>query len=322
MSNTDWMKNYKKSDGIVIKIMTITPEMASEFLENEKFTRGTKKALVKKYTRHMLNKNWAKTYQSISFDKNVRMIDGHHRCEASVASGMCFEACVVVGLEESSAGYIDCGMSRSTDQRLSAIRGEKVNQRRTRNLTRMMQVDGFSNDKMSVPDTLYAGSISIEAIKKFDKLYGEGLDFAMANLKSHYHASIVAAVAKAYYNLDKYGVTVDKLERFCKIFTTGLYDTPYESTAAVCRNSFFDKFSHKKKADKKIDLYAIPVYAKMSYYIDAFLNGIVVKGQRRLQSDPFILSPSVSTIVKETNNLCSIVERSIRETVCASGKAN
>jgi hypothetical protein len=319
MSDINWMKNYKKLDGIVIRKMTITPEMAKEFLENEKFTRGTKKSLVKKYTRHMLNKTWAKTYQTISFDKNVRMIDGHHRCEASVASGMCFEACVVVGLEEGSAGYIDCGLSRSTDQRLSAISGEKVNQRRIRILTRMMQVDEFNKDKLSVSDQLYAGSISIEAIQKFDKLYGEGLDFAMNNLKSHYHASIVSAVAKSYYSLDKYGVTVEKLKRFCEIFTTGLYDTPYESTAAVCRNSFFDKNSHKKKADKKIDLYAIPVYAKMAYYLDAFLRGAVANGHRRLQSDPFVLPVPVSKIVKETNNLCSVVERSIRETVCASG---
>lgn len=322
MSDTNWMKNYKKSDGIVIKIMTVTPEMAKEFLANEKFTRGTKKALVTKYTRHMLNKTWAKTYQTISFDKNMQMIDGHHRCEASAASGESFEACVVVGLEEGAAGYIDCGLSRSTDQRLSAINGEKVNQRRVRNLTRMMQVDGFNRDKMHVSDTLYANSISIEAIKKFDKLYGEGLDFAMTHLKGYYHASIVAAVAKAYYSLDKYNVTVEKLARFCEVFTTGLYDTPYESTAAVCRNSFFDKNSQKKKADKKIDLYAIPVYAKMSYYLDSFFRGTVAKGHRRLQSDPFVLPTPVAKIVKETNNLSSVVERSIRETACASGKAD
>lgn len=320
MHDSMWIKLWTKADGLRLGLATITPDMAREFLKAERYTRGTSAALVRRYARHFINKTWKITSQSLGFNSYGEMIDGHHRCEACVATGLSFDTIVVMGLEPSAAGYIDCGRSRSTNQRLSASSGEKVNQKRIQVLTRMIQVDNYTQNRPKSMEHLRINNIPLEAINKFERLYGHGIDFAFEHLKSSYHCSMLASVAKAYYALNKYGMEIKDLERFCSIFVTGMYDSakPHEFTAVVCKNRFFD-LSGRKKSDKTVDIQGLPVYLKMSYYLDAFFQGIVVNGSGRIKYDPFPFAEPISKILKEDGDLYACVEKSIKEVVCAVG---
>jgi hypothetical protein len=89
----------------------------------------------------------------------------------------------------------------------------------------------------------------------------------------------------------------------------------YETTALACRNDYFDAETGKKKASLKADIYAIPTYSKMAYYLNAFLRGSEISqtNSRKVMADPFTLPKPASDFLEDDGNLKSIVSKSIRE---------
>lgn len=315
-----FIKNWRKSDGIRFGRVRISPKDAEEFLEKERFTRGNINPLIEKYTRHMKNKTWEETNATIAFDTDCRLVDGHNRLSACVASGIPREFFVIIGIENSGVACIDCGKSRNLAQRLSAMESHKVNPKRVNILSRMIEVDGIEKGANTTPENRKPTNIPLTVFKEFEARYGDGVDFAINQLKKmkrHPNISSYAAIAKAYWCLDKYGVGIERLERFCAIFSTGMYNSliKYETTALACRNDYFDAETGKKKASLKADIYAIPTYSKMAYYLNAFLRGSEISqtNSRKVMADPFTLPKPASDFLEDDGNLKSIVSKSIRE---------
>lgn len=96
-----------------IEKKTITPIMASEYLERNVFNRNLKSIVVDSYARDMRNGKWALNGDTIRFDENGTLIDGQHRLAACIKAGVPFETFVVTGLPHSVFDTIDNGATRT-----------------------------------------------------------------------------------------------------------------------------------------------------------------------------------------------------------------
>ena len=115
-----------------IKVMTITPKLASEFLKNVVIEKQRKlsERLVDTYAQTMRNGKWVLTHQGIAFDKNGNLCDGQHRMQGVVKSGVTIQCIVSTDVDEMQNGVftfdaIDRGVPRSIGDQLNVRHGIK-----------------------------------------------------------------------------------------------------------------------------------------------------------------------------------------------------
>jgi len=98
---------------ITHEMITITPEIASAWLGANHGNRNQRERKIESYGRDMLSGEWLTTGESIKFDWNGRMIDGQHRLEAVVATGVAITSLVVRGLDPRVQSVLDTNAKRS-----------------------------------------------------------------------------------------------------------------------------------------------------------------------------------------------------------------
>jgi hypothetical protein len=97
----------------VLVRLTITPEMAAEFLKHNVTNRPLRPGQVDKYAFDMQSGEWALTHQSIAFNSRHELIDGQHRLNAIVKVGRPIPMHVTFNVEAGYGDPIDRGLSRS-----------------------------------------------------------------------------------------------------------------------------------------------------------------------------------------------------------------
>lgn len=103
----------------------VTPETAAEWLA--KFNTGNRSKnhhLTAAYVKDMLSGGWHQTGDTIKFNGDGRLLDGQHRLQAVVDSGVTQYFLVVRNLTSHAQDVMDAGMKRSFGQVLQ-IRGYK-----------------------------------------------------------------------------------------------------------------------------------------------------------------------------------------------------
>jgi hypothetical protein len=98
---------------ITTSIQTITPERAKGMLASSIGNRNLKQTKVMAYARDMASNKWMQNGESIIFDVNGVLIDGHHRLTAGMKAGVSFSSIVVSGVAPESTKTIDMGSSRT-----------------------------------------------------------------------------------------------------------------------------------------------------------------------------------------------------------------
>lgn len=104
---------------IVTQIITVTPEMAKEWLEkhnNQNRSLNIERAKV--YRDIILSNNWVVTHQGIAFSDDGNLIDGQHRLKGIDLSGIAVEVMVTKGLQFCDTKAIDNGRVRSMQDQL------------------------------------------------------------------------------------------------------------------------------------------------------------------------------------------------------------
>lgn len=104
---------------IVADYETVTPEMATAYLRSSKGNRKISGMIVDAMARDMSAGDWHETHQGIAFDDEGHMIDGHHRCNAIIMSGVNIRTSVFRGLDATSYQYLD----RVRPRRLADLTG-------------------------------------------------------------------------------------------------------------------------------------------------------------------------------------------------------
>lgn len=104
---------------VVTRIEMVTPEIAQGWLQYNTHNRNASMDRVRQFADDMLNGRWEFNAQTITFDREGRLIDGQHRLMAVVESGVAVPMLVATGLSPSAQMTIDIGAPRSAGQQLS-----------------------------------------------------------------------------------------------------------------------------------------------------------------------------------------------------------
>jgi hypothetical protein len=91
----------------------LTPTLAEKWLGQNHENRNLRSSKVRAFARDMRNGEWTTTGQPIQFDWNGNLIDGQHRCEAVIESGVTVRVLVVKGLDPKAKQVIDTGTKRT-----------------------------------------------------------------------------------------------------------------------------------------------------------------------------------------------------------------
>lgn len=105
-------------------IETITPEKAREYLNTSVGNRPTSWTFVRMYAHSMKAGKWAINGQTIKFDTDGHLIDGHHRLLAVIEAGIPVALEVRRGLQHEVFATLDNGNARKAEHVL-AIKGSK-----------------------------------------------------------------------------------------------------------------------------------------------------------------------------------------------------
>lgn len=96
-----------------VAIETITPELAQQYLALNKENRSLSQAAVRQYGRDLAQGRWMFSNDAICFATDGRLINGQHRLEGVVSSGIPMQSIVVRGLPPETQHRMDGGRRRT-----------------------------------------------------------------------------------------------------------------------------------------------------------------------------------------------------------------
>jgi hypothetical protein len=228
------------------RIVTITPEMATAWLENQNtHNRKLIQVNVDKFSKDMKEGRWQLTHQGIAFDDKNNLVDGQHRLWAVVLAGKPVTMRVFTGLAPEVVETIDVGTRRSN---LDVIRlsgnAEQFNS------IHMAIVRAMYNTRKSRSSSV---SVSVERSRLLQ--HEQAIQFAIKHLYSRSAAKVRTAllgslIARAYYSEDH-----EKLIRFCEVMKNGCASSASESAAVLLwrylfstQDDFYTKYGKAQRA--------------------------------------------------------------------------
>jgi len=211
------------------EVIKLTPSLAEHFLSKNLLNRNISHALVAKYASDMENGDWELTHQGIAFYDDGSIADGQHRLLAIIKSGVTILMMVTHGLKKETSLGIDVHRPRSVSDAI--------------------KIGGFSDwiegKHISVANLIADKTLtSTETIDLLNKME-ESIKFAMTHLSSRRYltnSSSYGAVALAHYNYVDVGI----LERFCKVFISGVSENKLDSSVIRLRDDFLKNPSNRR----------------------------------------------------------------------------
>ena len=101
--------------------MIVTPNMATEWLEQNKRNRHIRQSHVDDLAQEIKSGLWKFDGATIRFDTEGNILDGQHRLWAVIESGLSIDTFVVLGLESDVFAVIDTGIVRTGADVLSRL---------------------------------------------------------------------------------------------------------------------------------------------------------------------------------------------------------
>lgn len=106
---------------IETKAVTVTPDVALEYLKANTSNRTLNTAYVNVLADQMKKGRWKFTGESIKISENNVLLDGQHRLSAIVSSGIALDLLVTTGLSDDVFDALDSGKLRSAGDVLSTV---------------------------------------------------------------------------------------------------------------------------------------------------------------------------------------------------------
>ena len=108
-----------------MKQEVITPQAAADYLRSNAVNRKVRPAIVKRYEEEMRQNSWTLTSDAIAFDCNGNLIQGQHRLNAVVNTGLPQVFWVARNMPKEAKENLDCGSKRELHDRLT-ISGHRI----------------------------------------------------------------------------------------------------------------------------------------------------------------------------------------------------
>lgn len=109
------------SNGIDLQLMTVTPDLAREWLSKNNHNRSISKGRVFDYAQRILDGKWMVNGESIKFSDDGILIDGQHRLLGVIKANAPINTYVMTGLPRDAFKTIDGGKARNGGDALSIL---------------------------------------------------------------------------------------------------------------------------------------------------------------------------------------------------------
>lgn len=250
-------------------IETITPEKAQVYLNMSGGNRNISQVVVDRYAKAMKNGDWKLNGDSIRFDIDDKLIDGHHRCYACIKAGVPFQTFVTRGVGSDVFATIDCGRHRNVGQLLT-IKGVKNYIVVASSMTIAYKL--MTNSGVVGVNVAYKEQKSNEEMLRFFNTDPEGFTEA-GNIAVHYknkarilHSSIIGGT---YYYLTRVG---NYSSDFVQLFFDKLINLdPCEGCIDMLRRRLWNELQSKKKTQRNI------IFALLVKVWNSFVTGKPLK---------------------------------------------
>lgn len=133
------------------EIVLITPEIATEWLENNHNNRPISDRTVARYAEDMRAGKWTLNGESIKFDVNGKLIDGQNRLFAAFEHKVSFRTLVTRDLPEEAFATIDTGRKRTASDAMH-FAGLNVSNK-THIAAAVRLINGYRTGKLAVKNS-------------------------------------------------------------------------------------------------------------------------------------------------------------------------
>ena len=255
---SDTARRFEMND-LKSEFMLITPLIAAAMLATMGANRRQNPARIRSFSNLLLAGLFVTTHQGIGFaKKDGRLVDGQHRLEAIVNTGIAAELMVTRGLSEAAVLAIDSGRSRSSLDGLR-IRGKIVSQLKLRALKIIAYgPTGFSD-----------ANIPVEFLLKRLEPVEDPLDFVLIGVPAKTASEFVAVLTRAKLA----GVSDRDIARMKAIVIDKVLPGMSETAMLVLREFYL---AHPKyspmKGKTRADTYRY-TYAVTEWMVSKFLKG-------------------------------------------------
>lgn len=265
-----------------VRIETITPTKAKEYLLRTKINRNLSKERVEAYAYDMSKGAWQLNGEAIRFNESGDLIDGQHRLSAIIKSGASVQMVVMTDVSDSVSVY-DRGRTRSV------VDGMIINN---------MDRDIANTTNVAIAKLYYVLNgvkpASDFQVKEFIENHKETL-LMLKPIWSRKHRingsslSVKQApiLLACMYALES-GENIEDITNFCEIYRSGLYESKEQTAAIVCRNGYLRGEISSHNTEKRI--LAERIFEKAIYDFCAHYN--------RIKPYKNITNPTYSVMLK------------------------
>ena len=109
---------------MITQLMTITPELATQWLNQNPNNRPLRPIRVRQYAEDIKAGMWKLTHQGIAFYEDGTLADGQHRLKAVEMANLPIAMYVTTGLNKNSSVAIDAGKPREMVDTMHIINGQ------------------------------------------------------------------------------------------------------------------------------------------------------------------------------------------------------
>lgn len=265
------------------RIETIDKDKASEYLSHNMVNRKLSQGRVSQYADSLARGDWQLNGESIKFNDKGEMIDGQHRLNAIIKSGVPMLTVVVYGISD-DVSVMDRGRNRS--------------------VTDALLVEGFDKSiatntcvamaKLHYRTQIGSSNCSDSFVRKFIEENAEVLLRLNAILgrgsskSSHRQLVKNAPMELALFYALNVEVPWEEIEEFISIIKTGFYENRKQTSAIVLRNDLIGQIVGARAGGERV--YATYAIEKAIYDFH--------HGNERKQSYKNINKPTYSNNIK------------------------
>ncbi len=236
-------------------IVTVTPEMARQWLTQNRFNRAQRPDLVADYVRQIREGRWRRTHQGIAFSENGTLIDGQHRLFAIVEAGIPVPMLVFINESLENHLAIDGGKRRTA---LDVVRLEiRSNSIKAKHIStvRAMIAGVFCKNQ---------NHLSSQEIVELLRRHFRAVDWTVDMLGKAGEVgtpTVMGVIARACHS-----VPAERMLEFCSMLISGQGDHPSIGIIRELRE-FITKQRDRQEDTRRA------VYRRVEYVLQAFLNG-------------------------------------------------
>lgn len=215
-----------------VKYMEITPEVASMWLNrsngNPRWRSGkiVDNNRVNKIATDIKSGKWVPGNNSIAFDSNGILVDGHHRLSAIIRANIPVFSIVVTDIKEDGLKHIDENKARTVSQRTGIDKAAVA----VANCHYWMQKGSSAYNTLTAEETIIF-------IEEHPLVYDA---ISLSTAGSSRGVGKKAGIQHALLCALETGVMPEVVENFMRCVNTGFIDGPHESAAVVLRNTLFN----------------------------------------------------------------------------------